>query len=121
MYRYDGGTWGEMIEEGKPFQASGIADNEDFLVAIKTAKNSNIKYIVLGNHMKGVSPLDKYELTLADVIENIDEHYLKEVEDNYSLFVTEEYSEETWTIRAFDVNGNLIADKLFGGDARYIY
>ena len=41
-----------MVEEGKPFQAGGIGDNDDFLVAIKTAKTSNIKYIVLGDHME---------------------------------------------------------------------
>lgn len=121
LYKYDGGSWGYMVEEGKPFQASGIGDKDDFLVAIKTAKNSNIEYIVLGNHMEGVTPTDKYELTLDEVRENIDEYYLKEVEDNYVLFVTDEYSEDTWTIRAFDKDGNLVADELFGGDARYIY
>ncbi|MFO1441787.1 hypothetical protein KDN24_00765 [Bacillus sp. Bva_UNVM-123] len=120
LYRYDGGAWEGMVEEGKPFQATGIGDEDDFLVAIKTAKNSNIEYIALGNHMEGVMPSDKYELTLDGVRENIDEYYLKEVKDNYVLFVTDEYSEDTWTIRAFDKDGNLIADELFGGDARYI-
>jgi hypothetical protein len=120
LYRYDGGTWGDMVEEGQPFQASGIGNDDDFLVAIKTAINSNIEYIALGNHIKDVMPSDKYELTLDDIKENIDEYYLKEVNDNYVLFVTEEYSEDTWTIRAFDKDGNLIADELFGGDARYI-
>ena len=28
LYRYDGGTWGYKIEEGKPFQASGIGDDD---------------------------------------------------------------------------------------------
>ncbi|MEQ2526319.1 hypothetical protein WMO40_06360 [Bacillaceae bacterium CLA-AA-H227] len=120
LYRYDGGTWGYMLEEGRPFQASGIGDDDDFLVVIKTAKKSNIEYIALGNHMEGVMPEDKYELTLNEVRENIDEYYLKEVKDNYVLFVTEEYSEDTWTIRAFNKDGNLIADELFGGDPRYI-
>lgn len=41
-----GGTYGEWIEE-KPFQASGISDNNSFLVAIKIAKDSNIKYLQL--------------------------------------------------------------------------
>ncbi|OLO26308.1 hypothetical protein BTR23_23370 [Alkalihalophilus pseudofirmus] len=120
LYRYDGGTLGYMVEKGKPFQASGIGDNDDFLVVIKTAQNSNIEYIALGNHMEGVTPSDKYELTLDDVRENIDEYYLEEVKDNYVLFVTDEYSDDTWTIRAFNKDGNLIADKLFGGDTRYI-
>ena len=120
LYRYVSGSWDNMDEEGKPFQASGIGSDEDFLVAIKTAINSNIEYIVLGNHMEDVTPSDKYDLTLDDVRGNMDEYYLKEVEDNYVLFVTDEYSEDTWTIRAFDKDGNLIADKLFGGVTRYI-
>ena len=120
LYRYDGGAWEGMVEEGKPFQATGIGDGDDFLVAINTAIISNIEYIALGNHMEGVMPSDKYELTLDGVRENIDEYYLKEVKDNYVLFVTDEYSEDTWTIRAFDKDGNLIADELFGGEARYI-
>jgi hypothetical protein len=120
LYQYDGGSWGDIVEEGKPFQANGIGDEDAFIVAIKTAKNSNIEYIALGNHMEGVMPSDKYELTLDDVRENIEEYYLKEVKDNYVLFLTDEYSEDTWTIRAFDKDGNLIADELFGGDARYI-
>lgn len=109
-----------MLEEGKPFQTSGIGDDDDFLVAIKTAENSNIQYIALGNHMEELIPSDKYELTLDEIRENIDEYYLKEVKDGYVLFVTDKYSEDTWTIRAFDQDGILIADKLFGGDERYI-
>ena len=120
LYRYDGGTYGHGIEEGKPFQASGIADNNSFLVAIKIAKDSNIKYIALGNHMDGIMPSDTYELSLDDVKANSGDYHLKEVTDNYVLFVLDEYSEDSWTIRAFDNDGNLIADELFGGDARYI-
>jgi hypothetical protein len=120
LYRYNGGSYGYSVEEGKPFQASGIADNNDFLVAIKTAKNSKIKYIALGNHMEEITPLDTYELSLDDVKTNSKDYHLKEVVDHYVLFVLDEYTEDTWTIRAFDNKGNLIADELFGGDARYI-
>lgn len=45
---------------------------------------------------------------------------MKEVVDHYVLFVLDEYTEDTWTIRAFDTEGDLVADKLFGGEARYI-
>lgn len=120
LYRYDGGSFGYIVEEGKPFQAIGMGNENDFIVAIKTAVNSNIEYFALGNHMEGVMPSDKYELTLDDVRENMDEYYVKEIKDNYVLFVTDGYTEDTWTIRAFDKNGNLIADELFGGDPRYI-
>jgi hypothetical protein len=89
-------------------------------VAVQTAKNSNIKYIALGNHMKGITPSDTYELFLDDVKANREEYHLKEVINNYVLFVLDEYTEDTWTIRAFNNDGKLIADKLFGGEARYI-
>lgn len=120
LYRYDGGTCDEWIEEGKPFQASGIGDNNSFLVAIKIAKDSNIKYIAIGNHMEGILPSATYELSLDDVKANSGDYHLKEVIDHYVLFVLEEYSEDSGTIRAFDNDGNLIADKLFAGDTRYI-
>ena len=120
LYRYDGGSWGNTVGEGEPFQATGYGNSDDFVVAIKTAANSGIDYIALGNHMEGGMPTDQYELTLDDVRENMDEYHLQEVKDHYVLFVTGEYSEDTWTIRAFDQDGNLIADKLYGGAARYI-
>lgn len=120
LYRYDGGSFGESVEEGKPFQASGIGNSNSFLVAIKTARNSNIKYIALGNHMEGITPSVTYELSIEDVKENSEDYHLKEVKDNYVLFVLDEYTEDNWTIRAFNKDGNLIADELFGGDARYI-
>ncbi|MGM0882379.1 MAG: hypothetical protein ACQEXQ_15220 [Bacillota bacterium] len=120
LFRFDGGTTGHWIEEGKPFEAAGIGDTNDFLVAIKTAKDSGIKYIALGNHMEGVSPSDTYEVSLKDVKAKRDDYHLKEVIDHYVLFVLDDYTEDTWTIRAFDKDGKLIADKLFGGEARYI-
>ncbi|WP_147304236.1 hypothetical protein [Cohnella lupini] len=120
LYRYDGGTYGYWVEEDKPFQATGIGDNNDFLVAVKTDKNSDIKFIALGNHMEGITPSDTYKLSLDDVKANRDEYHLKEVTDNYVLFVLNEYTEDSWTIRAFNKEGKLIADKLFGGEARYI-
>lgn len=120
LYRYGGGTFGYWVEEGKPFQASGHANNKNFLVAVKTANNSNINFIALGNHMEEITPSDSYKLSLDDVKAHSDDYHLKEVTDNYVLFVLDEYTEDTWTIRAFDNEGNLIADELFGSDARYI-
>ncbi|PAF33461.1 hypothetical protein [Paenibacillus sp. 7516] len=120
LYRYGGSTTGHWIEEGKPFEAAGIGDEKHFLVAIKTAKDSNIKYIALGNHMEDVLPTETYELSLENVKENPGDYHLKEVHDNYVLFVLDGYSADTWTIRAFSKEGNFIADKIFGGKARYI-
>ncbi|MEH7073637.1 hypothetical protein [Neobacillus drentensis] len=120
LYRYQGGSSGYSIEQGKPFQASGIGDRHAFLVAIKTADHSKIKYIVLGNHIEGITPSDHYELSLQDVKENRAAYHVKEVKDGYALFVLDDYTEDTWTIRAFDKDGKLIADKLLGAEPRYI-
>lgn len=120
LYRYAGGSAGYMVEEGKPFEVTGMADNMDFIVGLKTAKNSNIKYIAIGNHMEEITPSDTYDLSLNDVKATIDHYHLKEVVDNYTLFVLDEYTEDTWTFRAFDEKGDLIADKLPGAEERYI-
>ncbi|SDD64239.1 hypothetical protein SAMN05428987_5506 [Paenibacillus sp. CF095] len=120
LYRYGISTDGYWIEEGKPFTAAGIGDSNYFVVAVKTARESNIKYVALGNHMESVMPLENYELSLENVKANLDGYHLKEVTDNYVLFVLDEYSEDTWTIRAFSKDGDLVADKLFGGEARFI-
>lgn len=120
LYSYDGGSFGHMVQEDKPFEAIGLANNNDFLVGIKVINNSKIKYIAIGNHMGEIKPTDSYSLSLSDVKANNDVYLLREVKDNYVLFVLNEYSEDTWTIRAFDGDGKLIADKLFGGEARYI-
>lgn len=120
LYHYDGGTSGYWTEKGKPFQAVGVGENKYFIVAVKTADDSNIKYIAIGNHMEGITPTETYELTLDDVYANRDDYNLKEVTDNYALFVLDDYTEDTWTIRAFDQNGILIADKIYGGDERYV-
>ncbi len=120
LYRYDGGTSDYWVEEGKPFQASGLGDENYFIVAIKTPEDSNIKYISIGNHLEGITPSDIYELSLEDVKQNSQEYHVQEVKDNYFFVVLEEYTQENWTIRAFNKDGNLIADELPGADARYI-
>lgn len=125
LYRYDGGTSDYSVEERKPFEAGGFGSSGNkigncFLVAVKTAKNSTIQYIAIGNHMKEITPSDTYELTLQNVKKNNKDYHLKEVKDHYVLFVLDQYNEDTWTIRAFDKNGKLVADKLAGGDARDI-
>ncbi|MGF7048415.1 hypothetical protein J2T13_002923 [Paenibacillus sp. DS2015] len=124
LYQYDGGSFGNFIEEGKPFAATGFGndDTEDsLLVVVKTAEDSNIKYIALGNHMEGLTASDTYSFTIEDVKEHIDKYHLAEVDNNYTLFVLDKYTEDAWTIRGFDDDGKLIADKLFGGEIRYIH
>ncbi|MHA6481971.1 hypothetical protein ACX1C1_08710 [Paenibacillus sp. strain BS8-2] len=125
LYRYDGGSSGYRVEEGKPFQAAGIATGtgekkDRFVAGVKTAQDSKIKYIVFGGHMEGVSPWDPYSLTLDEVRRDSDTYQIQELQNQYALFVLDDYSEDTWTIRAFDENGRLVAHKLFAGDERYI-
>lgn len=39
---------------------------------------------------------------------------------NFALLVADEYNEENYTITAFNNEGNLVADKLFGAQPRMI-
>ncbi|WP_102029538.1 hypothetical protein [Salirhabdus sp. Marseille-P4669] len=120
LYQYYIGTNGYHLDPGKPFQASGLTDDKHFIVGIKTAEDSNIKYITLGNHLDEVAPSETYDLTLKEVRNHEEEYYITEVKDHYAFFVIDEYTDSTWTIRGFDGNGNLIADKLFGAEERFV-
>ncbi|GKU78865.1 hypothetical protein [Paenibacillus sp. L3-i20] len=121
LYQDGGGAYGYFVEEGKPFQAIGSGTNKDFIVAVITPANSMIKYVALGNDMTDVTTYDKYELSLDEVKANSQDYHLKEVTNNYVLFaLAEQYSQDNWTIRAFDNDGKLIADKLFAMDERFI-
>ncbi|MCK9862984.1 hypothetical protein [Paenibacillus sp. ATY16] len=120
LYRYDGGSYSFQVLEGKPFQASGIGDPESFVVAVKTADKSNIEYIAIGNHIEDIGLTELYRLSLDEVKSNPSEYRLQEVTDNYALFVFNGPSEDNWTIRGFSEDGKLVADKLFGGEERYV-
>ena len=82
LYRYGGGTKGYHIEKDKPFEAAAYGSNDEndrFTVGIEIAKDSGIKYVALGNYM--------------------DDYHVKEVVNDHVLFVVDEYTEDTWTIR----------------------
>lgn len=49
-----------------------------------------------------------------------DIYTVSEVVNKYAFFILDDYSESNWTITAFDQEGNLIADKLFGAEERLI-
>lgn len=122
LYYYAGGTSDYFIEGNEPFEAAGIGrDEEDgFIVGVRT-NDPNIKYIVIGNHVEKLKRSDTYNFTMDTVLKYQDSYHIEKVVNNYALFVFDEYSEETWTIRALDKDGYLVADKLFGeGEARYI-
>ncbi|WP_078546155.1 hypothetical protein [Litchfieldia alkalitelluris] len=122
LYHYSGGTSDYLIEGSEPFVAAGFGNDEEdgFMVGVKS-NNHNINYIVVGNHLEDISPSDTYKFNMETVKKHPESYQVKEVVDQYAFFVFDEYSEKTWTIRALDFEGNLLADKLFGnGDARYI-
>jgi hypothetical protein len=122
LYHYSGGASDYSIEGNEPFQAGGHGNDEDdgFMVGVRT-RDPNIKYIVVGNHLENLTPSDTYNFNMETVEKYPDSYHIQEVVVNHAFFVLDEYSEETWTIRALDKDGNLVADKLFGtGEARYI-
>ncbi|MCT2536253.1 hypothetical protein NC661_13540 [Aquibacillus koreensis] len=122
LYHYSGGASEYILEGNEPFQAVGFGSDEQdgFMVGIKTG-NPNIKYIVVGNHLEDLTTSDPYNFNMETVEEYPNSYHVKDIVDNHAFFVLNEYSEETWTIRALDKDGNLIADKLFGtGEARYV-
>lgn len=120
LHRFAGSSYGRTIEQGKPFEATSLGDPNRFIVGVVTTRDSNIKYIAVGNHLKDVSSSQSYELSLEEVKAHPDDYQLEEVDDQYALFVLDEYTEENWTIRAFDQDGNIVADKIFGGEVRYM-
>ncbi|WP_096155850.1 MULTISPECIES: hypothetical protein [Bacillus] len=122
LYHYSGGNSGYTLEGDEPFQAAGFGSDEKdgFMIGVRTG-NPDIKYIVVGNHLEGLTPSEPYNFNMETVEKYPDSYHVKELVDNHAFFVLDEYSEATWTIRALDKDGNLIADKLFGtGEARYI-
>lgn len=123
LNKFDGGSYRDYTEENKPFEVASYGTNDkkdSFIVGIMVAKDSSIKYITLGNYMEEVQPNETYELTLEDVEENIEDYQLVEVNNRYALFVVDEYTKDTRTIRGFDEKGNLIADKKYAEEPRYL-
>ena len=124
FWRYEGGSYGEHVQEGEPFKATGFHSSNEkvkdqFAVGIKAA-DLNAKYVTIGNDIPNLHPSTSYEFTLREARKRSAIYQVSEVIDDYALFVADEYTEESWTIRAFDEEGKLIADKLFGAQPRYI-
>lgn len=125
LWKFYGGAFDYYIEEEEPFKVMGIATEDSnkgistFIIGVKV-KNDDIKYIVSGKGPEipdGGYP-EKYALTLSDVKNNSSYYNIGKVIDNYALIVVDEYNESTWTITAFNKQGDLMGDKLFGCDER---
>lgn len=112
-------TTSDKLVEGGPFTPAGLEVDEGFWIAIKLPPSSNIKYFAVGNHLEEGSTLND-TLTLEDINKNASEYTIVTVEDQYVFIKVDDYSEKSWTIRGFDSNGKLIADKLFFSSPRYL-
>lgn len=126
FWLYRGGTYGYRLEEKEPFRAAGSfmpnrEGKNQFIIGVRTAENSGIAYVAIG---KGPQiPADfrePYNITLAEVQANPNNYQAAPMENNYVLLLADEYNETSWTLTAFDREGNLVADKLFGSTARSI-
>ncbi|MFF2479588.1 hypothetical protein [Paenibacillus sp. NPDC058071] len=121
LYQYGGGSNGHSVEEGMPFGSGGFANKQqNFILAVKTADVSPIRYVAVGNHIEPLNPTEPYVLTFDDVKSNPDVYQWQEVEDRYALFVWDIYTIDNAVIRAFDHDGNLVADQLYSSTSRYL-
>ncbi|WP_211748613.1 hypothetical protein [Paenibacillus sp. Marseille-Q4541] len=123
FYEYGGLAEREFPEEDMPFQVVGfgnnVEQNDSFVVGIKVNRNSNIHSISLGYHKKITDYNESYEFSMKDIEAHPDKYLVKEVKNGYVLFVMDEYTHEGWTMRGFDKDGNMVADKLFSAQPRY--
>ncbi|RKD24558.1 hypothetical protein BEP19_09265 [Ammoniphilus oxalaticus] len=123
LYRFDGGSTNWLKKE-EPFQAAGIASGtvkkDRFILGIKIAEDAEIQHIAIGNSELGIPLYEPYSLTWHEVKEHPNQYETQKVVDGYAFFVFDDFTEDKWTIRGFDEQGKLVADKLSGADARYI-
>lgn len=94
-------------------------EDDSYVVGVKVNDNSNITSLALGYHKKITDSNEHYEFSMKDIEANPDKYLVEEVKDGYALFVMDEYTQEGWTIRGFDKEGNMVADKLFSAQPRY--
>ncbi|RJE85110.1 hypothetical protein D3P07_21300 [Paenibacillus sp. 1011MAR3C5] len=123
LYRHGGEASRIAAQDGQPFEVAGYGSGGDeiwFLVGIQLSGDSQIRYLSAGNHLKDLAYNEPYTMTLDDVKANSEHYKWKEVAGRYALLVLEDYTEENWTIRAFNGEGELVADKRFAGQPRYI-
>lgn len=120
MWEAQGGSYGEMVKEREPFKATGFSSTDWFVVGVKIA-DSRINYISIGNDIPNLTPTTSYSLTLNEVKKLPTVYRIAEVKNSYATFFINQYlNDNFWTVRAFDQQGKLIADKLAGGEVRYM-
>lgn len=122
LYRHGGESGGHVVRDGNPFEAAGYGSggNEKwFLVGVRLADDSPIQYISSGNHLQELAN-GLYTMSFDDVLANSEHYEWMEATGGYALLVLDDYTEESWMIRAFDRKGMLIADKPFAEQPRFV-
>jgi len=123
LYRHGGEGGSLAAGEEQPFEVAGYGSGGDdkwFLVGIRLKDESEIRYLSAGNHLNNLAYDEPYNMTLEDVLANSEHYVWSEAAGRYVLLVLDEYTEESWTLRAFNEQGELVADKPAPGQPRYI-
>ncbi|WP_454190134.1 hypothetical protein [Paenibacillus sp. Marseille-Q7038] len=123
FYEFGGHAVKESPDRDMPFEAVGfendVKEDDSYVVGVKVNRDSNIASVSLGNHKRITYYNEPYEFSMKDIEAHPDQYLVEEVKGGYALFVMDEYTHEGWTIRGFDKEGNMVADKLFSAQPRY--
>lgn len=114
---------GYSVHLSQHFRVVGLFVENDrkqdqLVIGVKTT-DPHIKYVAVGSEFER-NPATPYNLTLDGVLNKLETHKVTQLSNGYGTLVCDTYNENNYTFSAFDRDGNLIADKIFGADARYI-
>ncbi|MTI67226.1 MAG: hypothetical protein FH753_11610 [Firmicutes bacterium] len=117
---YKGGaSYLDEANKHKPFKVVGSIRDNKYYMGVKVY-DPKIKYIAFGSNKETYKPKEVYNLNIDYIKDNLDSFTLKKVNDGYVSFVGNEYTKEKYTVRAFNENGNVIADSYYDYGERYI-
>lgn len=125
FWQLGGGSYGYRLEPGKPFQATGYSsriDQERYHTVVAVKVDPQIKYVAVGSEDPDFeSPQRVYDLTLERARSLPAFYKVQPVDNGYALFTFDEIAEASmFTFRAFDADGKLVADELFGYSVRWL-
>lgn len=116
LYKFEQSTSGINIHNGSPFvyDSCGRLNHKKDIFAIKTANDSQIKYIAIGD-------LSKHEqFSLSEARANPKDFIVVEVKQNYALWEATASNGTEIIVRGFDSKGNLVAEQRDGQIAKYM-
>ncbi|HLN61685.1 MAG TPA: hypothetical protein VK464_09050 [Symbiobacteriaceae bacterium] len=123
LWRPAGGAYGYSLEPTRPLQAAGFAiqgpqGDSPFLVGVKVAPTS-IQYLALG--CAEPCPDRPDGLNLEAVRKQPKTYTVVPVSQQYAFFVADAMTTSTWTIWAFDAEGQLVAWKPAHGEPQWLH